>query len=120
MNPSDSSTIPQEFTGPQLATMRQLTDADKLRKVICELLETERTYVKVSCLHLSFPLQSCISLFVHFNLNSMQWFIFWLVEVFWRVQVTFTVTTLYTRGKFFHHWVYKLIFKKTPEKPQIF
>lgn len=47
MNPSDSSAHPQEFTGPQLATMRQLTDADKLRKVICELLETERTYVKV-------------------------------------------------------------------------
>ncbi|XP_025057124.1 T-lymphoma invasion and metastasis-inducing protein 1 [Alligator sinensis] len=51
MNPSDLSTIPQEFTGPQLATMRQLTDADKLRKVICELLETERTYVKdLNCL----------------------------------------------------------------------
>uniref|UniRef100_A0A8B9QR96 TIAM Rac1 associated GEF 1 n=1 Tax=Anas platyrhynchos TaxID=8839 RepID=A0A8B9QR96_ANAPL len=51
MNPSDSSAHPQEFTGPQLATMRQLTDADKLRKVICELLETERTYVKdLNCL----------------------------------------------------------------------
>ncbi|NWX92422.1 TIAM1 protein, partial [Nothoprocta pentlandii] len=51
MNPSDSSAHPQESTGPQLATMRQLTDADKLRKVICELLETERTYVKdLNCL----------------------------------------------------------------------
>ncbi|XP_026508044.1 T-lymphoma invasion and metastasis-inducing protein 1-like isoform X1 [Terrapene carolina triunguis] len=51
MNPSDSSLHPQEFTGPQLSTMRQLTDADKLRKVICELLETERTYVKdLNCL----------------------------------------------------------------------
>ncbi|NWR92314.1 TIAM1 protein, partial [Furnarius figulus] len=51
MNPSDSSAHPQEFAGPQLATMRQLTDADKLRKVICELLETERTYVKdLNCL----------------------------------------------------------------------
>ncbi|XP_062429184.1 rho guanine nucleotide exchange factor TIAM1 isoform X3 [Rhea pennata] len=51
MNPSDSSAHPQEITGPQLATMRQLTDADKLRKVICELLETERTYVKdLNCL----------------------------------------------------------------------
>ncbi|EFB23105.1 hypothetical protein PANDA_019531 [Ailuropoda melanoleuca] len=30
--------------------MRQLTDADKLRKVICELLETERTYVKLDVL----------------------------------------------------------------------
>ncbi|XP_045434330.1 rho guanine nucleotide exchange factor TIAM1 isoform X4 [Pipistrellus kuhlii] len=36
--------------GPQPAA-RQLTDADKLRKVICELLETERTYVKdLNCL----------------------------------------------------------------------
>ncbi|XP_023373199.1 T-lymphoma invasion and metastasis-inducing protein 1 isoform X2 [Otolemur garnettii] len=51
MNPSDSSPSPQDSTGPQLATMRQLSDADKLRKVICELLETERTYVKdLNCL----------------------------------------------------------------------
>uniref|UniRef100_G1LMC6 TIAM Rac1 associated GEF 1 n=1 Tax=Ailuropoda melanoleuca TaxID=9646 RepID=G1LMC6_AILME len=51
MNPSDLSPSPQDTTGPQLATMRQLTDADKLRKVICELLETERTYVKdLNCL----------------------------------------------------------------------
>ncbi|KAM4699864.1 rho guanine nucleotide exchange factor TIAM1 isoform 1-T2 [Discoglossus pictus] len=51
MNPSDASLTPSEFSGPQLATMRQLTDADKLRKVICELLETERTYVKdLNCL----------------------------------------------------------------------
>ncbi|XP_053164422.1 rho guanine nucleotide exchange factor TIAM1 isoform X2 [Hemicordylus capensis] len=51
MNPPDSSVNPQEFTGPQQATTRQLTDADKLRKVICELLETERTYVKdLNCL----------------------------------------------------------------------
>ncbi|XP_028582841.2 rho guanine nucleotide exchange factor TIAM1 isoform X2 [Podarcis muralis] len=51
MNSSDSCVTPQEFTGPQQATTRQLTDADKLRKVICELLETERTYVKdLNCL----------------------------------------------------------------------
>uniref|UniRef100_A0A8C9DJA1 TIAM Rac1 associated GEF 1 n=1 Tax=Prolemur simus TaxID=1328070 RepID=A0A8C9DJA1_PROSS len=51
MNPSDPSPSPQDSTGPQLATMRQLSDADKLRKVICELLETERTYVKdLNCL----------------------------------------------------------------------
>lgn len=54
MNPSDSSAHPQEITGPQPATMRQLTDADKLRKVICELLETERTYVKVRGLNVLF------------------------------------------------------------------
>ncbi|KAM6161575.1 rho guanine nucleotide exchange factor TIAM1 isoform 2-T2 [Erethizon dorsatum] len=41
----------KDAAGPQLATMRQLSDADKLRKVICELLETERTYVKdLNCL----------------------------------------------------------------------
>uniref|UniRef100_A0A673T676 TIAM Rac1 associated GEF 1 n=1 Tax=Suricata suricatta TaxID=37032 RepID=A0A673T676_SURSU len=51
MNLCDPSPSPQDPTGPQLATMRQLTDADKLRKVICELLETERTYVKdLNCL----------------------------------------------------------------------
>ncbi|KAM9320556.1 rho guanine nucleotide exchange factor TIAM1 [Gastrophryne carolinensis] len=51
MNSPDSCLSPSEFSGPQLATMRQLTDADKLRKVICELLETERTYVKdLNCL----------------------------------------------------------------------
>ncbi|XP_060090328.1 rho guanine nucleotide exchange factor TIAM1 isoform X2 [Heteronotia binoei] len=50
MNPSDLSVNPKEFTGP-LQAIRQLTDADKLRKVICELLETERTYVKdLNCL----------------------------------------------------------------------
>ncbi|XP_043927344.1 rho guanine nucleotide exchange factor TIAM1 isoform X2 [Protopterus annectens] len=51
MNPSEGSSEPQDLTGPQLATMRQLTDADKLRKVIFELVETERTYVKdLNCL----------------------------------------------------------------------
>uniref|UniRef100_A0A8C5P262 T cell lymphoma invasion and metastasis 1 n=1 Tax=Jaculus jaculus TaxID=51337 RepID=A0A8C5P262_JACJA len=51
MNPSDSSPSPQDATGPQLAATRQLSDADKLRKVVCELLETERTYVKdLNCL----------------------------------------------------------------------
>ncbi|NXT09945.1 TIAM1 protein, partial [Prunella fulvescens] len=51
MNPSDCSAPPQDCAGPQQSTMRQLTDADKLRKVICELLETERTYVKdLNCL----------------------------------------------------------------------
>ena len=56
MKPSDPSPSPQDCTGPQLAALRQLTDADKLRKVICELLETERTYVKVRL-----PLAPCAS-----------------------------------------------------------
>ncbi|XP_071420645.1 rho guanine nucleotide exchange factor TIAM1 isoform X3 [Pithys albifrons albifrons] len=47
----EAEKMSKEFAGPQVATMRQLTDADKLRKVICELLETERTYVKdLNCL----------------------------------------------------------------------
>ncbi|XP_058680734.1 rho guanine nucleotide exchange factor TIAM1 isoform X2 [Ammospiza caudacuta] len=51
MNPCECSAAPQDCAGPQLSAMRQLTDADKLRKVICELLETERTYVKdLNCL----------------------------------------------------------------------
>lgn len=32
-----------------LTPSRQLTDAEKLRKVILELVDTERAYVKVSC-----------------------------------------------------------------------
>ncbi|XP_054433805.1 rho guanine nucleotide exchange factor TIAM1 [Pteronotus mesoamericanus] len=51
MNPRDPSPAPPDAGGLQPATTRQLTDADKLRKVICELLETERTYVKdLNCL----------------------------------------------------------------------
>ncbi|XP_045070325.1 rho guanine nucleotide exchange factor TIAM1 isoform X4 [Coregonus clupeaformis] len=54
MNPSEcatSSSSPSlESPFPPPAT-RQLSDADKLRKVICELVETERTYVKdLNCL----------------------------------------------------------------------
>ncbi|KAF6122146.1 TIAM Rac1 associated GEF 1 [Phyllostomus discolor] len=51
MNPRDPSPPPQDAGGPAPAATRQLTDADKLRKVIGELLETERTYVKdLNCL----------------------------------------------------------------------
>ncbi|XP_032602401.3 rho guanine nucleotide exchange factor TIAM1 isoform X1 [Taeniopygia guttata] len=47
----EAEKMSKDCAGPQLSTMRQLTDADKLRKVICELLETERTYVKdLNCL----------------------------------------------------------------------
>lgn len=50
MNPSEcvSSSPSPDSPFPPPATPRQLSDADKLRKVICELVETERTYVKVS------------------------------------------------------------------------
>lgn len=70
MKPSDPSPSPQDSTGPQLAAMRQLTDADKLRKVICELLETERTYVKVrllspSCTHPVVTLKDACWVFIH-------------------------------------------------------
>ncbi|XP_051535161.1 rho guanine nucleotide exchange factor TIAM1-like isoform X1 [Myxocyprinus asiaticus] len=53
MNPSSegSSGPESSLLPPSNATPRQLSDADKLRKVICELVETERTYVKdLNCL----------------------------------------------------------------------
>ncbi|XP_013868185.1 T-lymphoma invasion and metastasis-inducing protein 1 [Austrofundulus limnaeus] len=48
MNPLEcvSSSPSPDSAFPLTATPRQLSDADKLRKVICELVETERTYVK--------------------------------------------------------------------------
>uniref|UniRef100_A0A8C5E860 DH domain-containing protein n=1 Tax=Gouania willdenowi TaxID=441366 RepID=A0A8C5E860_GOUWI len=47
---SSSSPSPDSPFPPPV-TLRQLSDADKLRKVICELVETERTYVKdLNCL----------------------------------------------------------------------
>uniref|UniRef100_A0A3B3RGX5 TIAM Rac1 associated GEF 1 n=1 Tax=Paramormyrops kingsleyae TaxID=1676925 RepID=A0A3B3RGX5_9TELE len=49
MNPSEGSSSPSPDSPlPPTATQRQLSDADKLRKVVSELVETERTYVKVS------------------------------------------------------------------------
>ncbi|XP_070983410.1 rho guanine nucleotide exchange factor TIAM1-like [Oncorhynchus clarkii lewisi] len=58
MNPSECATtssspsLDSPFLPPATGTAsRQLSDADKLRKVICELVETERTYVKdLNCL----------------------------------------------------------------------
>ncbi|KAI9547962.1 T-lymphoma invasion and metastasis-inducing protein 1 [Dissostichus eleginoides] len=53
MNPTEcvSSSPSPDSPFPPPATQRQLSDADKLRKVICELVETERTYVKdLNCL----------------------------------------------------------------------
>ncbi|KAF7665307.1 hypothetical protein LDENG_00147850 [Lucifuga dentata] len=53
MNPSEcvSSSSSPDSPLPPPVTPRQLSDADKLRKVICELVETERTYVKdLNCL----------------------------------------------------------------------
>ncbi|XP_030648416.1 T-lymphoma invasion and metastasis-inducing protein 1 [Chanos chanos] len=49
---SSSSCVPSPVSPvPPPATPRQLSDADKLRKVISELVETERTYVKdLNCL----------------------------------------------------------------------
>lgn len=48
---SVSSSPSPESPFPPPVTPRQLSDADKLRKVICELVETERTYVKdLNCL----------------------------------------------------------------------
>nr|XP_057935458.1 rho guanine nucleotide exchange factor TIAM1 isoform X2 [Doryrhamphus excisus] len=54
MNPPEcmsSSPSPDSPFPPPIAALRQLSDADKLRKVISELVETERTYVKdLNCL----------------------------------------------------------------------
>ncbi|XP_041851308.1 T-lymphoma invasion and metastasis-inducing protein 1-like isoform X2 [Melanotaenia boesemani] len=53
MNPLEcvSSSPSPDSPFPPTTTPRQLSDADKLRKVICELVETERTYVKdLNCL----------------------------------------------------------------------
>ncbi|KAL0972730.1 hypothetical protein UPYG_G00194010 [Umbra pygmaea] len=57
MNSSEGATMssspsPDSPVPPALGSAtRQLSDADKLRKVICELVETERTYVKdLNCL----------------------------------------------------------------------
>lgn len=45
---SSSSCVPSPISPvPVPSTQRQLSDADKLRKVISELVDTERTYVKV-------------------------------------------------------------------------
>ena len=45
-----SSPVESEGSAPsqQVTPSRQLTDTEKLRKVITELIETERTYVKVN------------------------------------------------------------------------
>ncbi|XP_061137576.1 rho guanine nucleotide exchange factor TIAM1 isoform X2 [Syngnathus typhle] len=50
MNPSECASSPSPDS-PFPPALRQLSDADKLRKVIGELVETERTYVKdLNCL----------------------------------------------------------------------
>uniref|UniRef100_UPI00398ED36A rho guanine nucleotide exchange factor TIAM1-like isoform X2 n=1 Tax=Pristiophorus japonicus TaxID=55135 RepID=UPI00398ED36A len=50
LSPPDMSSQPLDSL-PYQVPSRQLTDADKLRKVICELVETEQTYVKdLNCL----------------------------------------------------------------------
>ncbi|KAG2457168.1 TIAM1 protein, partial [Polypterus senegalus] len=46
MNLSELSSQSLDSLAHQPVTQRQLTDTDKMRKVICELVETERTYVK--------------------------------------------------------------------------
>ncbi|XP_038658244.1 T-lymphoma invasion and metastasis-inducing protein 1-like isoform X2 [Scyliorhinus canicula] len=45
LSPPDMSSQPLDSL-PHQVPARQLTDADKLRKVICELVKTEQTYVK--------------------------------------------------------------------------
>lgn len=77
LSPSPVSALPPT---PGPAAQRQLSHADKLRKVINELVETERTYVKVSVLFnaadgtLSHADCSAVwPLFVSFMANKCEW-----------------------------------------------
>lgn len=45
---SPTGSVASSVSNAMLTPSRQLTDAEKLRKVILELVDTERTYVKVS------------------------------------------------------------------------
>lgn len=42
-----SPTVISAVQNPQITIGRQLTDAEKLRKVISELVDTEKSYIKV-------------------------------------------------------------------------
>lgn len=44
-----SPTVVPNIQNPPLTIGRQLTDAEKLRKVISELVDTEKSYIKVFC-----------------------------------------------------------------------
>ncbi|XP_062872349.1 rho guanine nucleotide exchange factor TIAM1 isoform X2 [Trichomycterus rosablanca] len=51
MNLSSEAVASSSSSASSSSLPRQLSDADKLRKVVCELVETERTYVKdLNCL----------------------------------------------------------------------
>lgn len=45
---SPTGSVTSSVSNAALTPSRQLTDAEKLRKVILELVDTEKTYVKVS------------------------------------------------------------------------
>ena len=65
--------------GSQVTPSRQLTDTEKLRKVITELIETERTYVKVIMLTLTFgPLLAN-------TLYSTSYCFFCFHDILWRL-----------------------------------
>ena len=58
----------------QVTPSRKLTDTEKLRKVITELIETERTYVKVILspdLDLSLTILSAVNTFTLCCVNKM-------------------------------------------------
>lgn len=52
---SPTGSMANQLSLNPLSQTRQLTDAEKLSKVIIELIETERTYVKVSFKLFSLP-----------------------------------------------------------------
>lgn len=45
---SPTGSVASSVSNTMLTPSRQLTDAEKLRKVVMELIDTERTYVNVS------------------------------------------------------------------------
>lgn len=72
---TSSSCVPSPISPmPVLFTPRQLSDAYKLRKVICELVDTERTYVKVSIFCCVF--QACCSAILMLDLSMIKHFCF--------------------------------------------
>jgi len=65
---SPTGSVTSSVSTTALTPSRQLTDAEKLRKVIMELVDTERTYVKVST-----NIKRNIILNNFYNTISLQW-----------------------------------------------
>lgn len=63
---SPTGSMTSSVSNAMLTPSRQLTDAEKLRKVILELVDTERAYVKVILIQIGFfPIFSCHTYHIH-------------------------------------------------------